>query len=76
VIDSSRPGALVGAGPSHIASSPGFPALGNWYGQRLATTLDDWTVRVWNVESGSEIVVGIHVKEVESVLWSRMGSKR
>ena len=33
MIDSSRPGALVGAGPSHIASSPGFPALGNWYGQ-------------------------------------------
>jgi WD40 repeat protein len=32
-------------------------------------------VQVWNVESGSEIVVGIHVKEVESVLWSADGQR-
>lgn len=45
-------------------------------GQRLATASSDRTVRIWDGESGAEIiVVGAHTGGVESVSWSPDGRR-
>jgi WD40 repeat protein len=44
--------------------------------RRLATGLTDRTVRIWEAESGTEIIViGAHAKAVESVSWSPDGRR-
>jgi WD40 repeat protein len=45
-------------------------------GLRLATGSEDRTVRMWDAESGIEIiVVGAHAKSVNSVSWSPDGRR-
>jgi WD40 repeat protein len=45
-------------------------------GRRLATASNDRTVRTWDAEAGTEIiVVGVHAKEVDSVMWSPDGRR-
>jgi WD40 repeat protein len=45
-------------------------------GRRLATASSDRTVRIWDGESGAEIiVVGAHTGGVESVSWSPDGQR-
>jgi WD40 repeat protein len=45
-------------------------------GRRLATGSTDRTVRIWDTESGAEIiVVGAHAGAVESVSWSPDGER-
>ncbi|HKR48421.1 MAG TPA: hypothetical protein VJT72_02370 [Pseudonocardiaceae bacterium] len=45
-------------------------------GTRLATASGDRTVRIWDAESGIEIiVVGTHLKGVDSVSWSPDGRR-
>lgn len=45
-------------------------------GRRLASGSSDRTVRIWDVESGTEIiVVGAHAKGVESVSWCPHGRR-
>ncbi|MGB6165847.1 MAG: hypothetical protein WCF33_24560 [Pseudonocardiaceae bacterium] len=45
-------------------------------GQRLATGSTDRTVRIWDAESGTEIIViGVHAKAVDSVSWSPDGRR-